>query len=74
MNEEIVVAVLALLGTAIGSLAGVMTANRLTNYRLLELEKKVDRHNTVVERIAVAERDIKSAFVQIHDMKELIGG
>ena len=39
--NEIIIAVLSLLGTIIGSLSGVLAANRLTNYRIQELEKKV---------------------------------
>lgn len=53
--NEIIVAVIALVGTAIGSLGGILAANRLTNYRIEQLEKKVDKHNSVVERIAVVE-------------------
>lgn len=52
---EIVVAVIALAGTAIGSLGGILAASRLTNFRIEQLEKKVDKHNSVVERIAVVE-------------------
>lgn len=52
---DIIVAVIALAGTAIGSLGGVLAASRLTNYRIEQLEKKVDKHNSVVERIAVVE-------------------
>ena len=50
MNAEIVIALLSLAGTLIGSLSGVLAANRLTNYRIQELEKKVEKHNTMVER------------------------
>lgn len=52
---EIIVAAIALVGTAVGSLGGILAANRLTNYRIEQLEKKVDKHNSVVERIAVVE-------------------
>ena len=52
---EIIVAAIALIGTAVGSLGGILAANRLTNYRIEQLEKKVDKHNSVVERIAVVE-------------------
>ena len=52
---EIIVAAIALLWTAVGSLGGVLAANRLTNYRIEQLEKKVDKHNSVVERITVVE-------------------
>ena len=51
MNNEIIVAVFAFLGTIIGSGGGVIAAGKLTNHRLLELEKKVDKHNHVVERM-----------------------
>ena len=52
---EIIVAAIALIGTAVGSLGGILAANRLTNYRIEQLEKKVDKHNSVIERIAVVE-------------------
>ena len=52
---EIIVAAIALIGTAVGSLGGILAANRLTNYRIEQLEKKVDKHNSVGERIAVVE-------------------
>lgn len=59
MAPEILVSILSLLGTLVGSLSGILVANRLTNYRLEQLEKKVDKHNSVVERMALAEKDIK---------------
>ena len=50
MSEGVAVALVSLFGTLVGSFAGIVTANRLVNYRLQELEKKVDKHNNVVER------------------------
>lgn len=55
MSSEIIVAILALCGTLIGSIAGIMTANKLTVYRIEELEKKVDKHNNLVERMYAVE-------------------
>ena len=51
MNNEIVVALIALFGTALGTFGGIITANKLTNYRIEQLEKKVDKHNSVIERV-----------------------
>ena len=51
MTETVIVALLSLAGTLIGSLMGILTANKLTNYRIQELEKKVEKHNSVVERV-----------------------
>jgi len=69
MPSEVVVALLSLAGTLIGAFSGVMVSNRLVNYRIEQLEKKVDRHNSVIERTAVLERDMKSAWRAIDEMK-----
>lgn len=50
MGGEIVVALIGLAGSCIGSVIGVLASARLTSYRLEQLEKKVDKHNRVVER------------------------
>ena len=52
MNAEITVALLSAAGTLIGSLGGILASNRLTNYRIAQLEKRVDKHNNLVERMA----------------------
>lgn len=57
MTETIVVAILSFTGTAIGSILSVLTANKLTNYRIEELTKKVEKHNNVIERVYRLEQD-----------------
>lgn len=47
---DIMVALIGLLGSAAGAFVGVVTSAKLTNYRIEQLEKKVDKHNTVIER------------------------
>ncbi len=42
MSSEILVAILGFLGTLFGSCAGAVASSRLTNYRLEQVEKKVD--------------------------------
>lgn len=49
---------------------GVMYGQITT--RIKYLEQKVDKHNQVVERMAVAERDIKSAHRRIDEIREEI--
>jgi hypothetical protein len=59
--------------TGLLSLAGVYFSNRkstpLIAYRLEELEKKVDKHNKVVERTFVLEGDVKELQHDIRDLK-----
>ena len=57
MSEVVIVAILSLIGTLVGSLTGILTANKLTNYRIEQLEKKVEKHNNVIERVYRLEKD-----------------
>lgn len=50
MEGEIAVALIGLAGSCVGSILGVLASARLTQYRLEQLEKKVDRHNQVIQR------------------------
>ena len=70
MDGTIMVSVISLCGTLIGSISGVLISNKLVNYRLEELEKKVDKHNQLIERMAIVERDIKTAYNQIDEVRE----
>lgn len=77
MTDTIIVAVLSLVGTLIGSIAGIMTANKLTTYRIEQLEKKVEKHNNVIERVykieqheAVVDEEIKVANHRIDDLED----
>lgn len=68
MNSEIVVAILSLVGTAFGSLIGIITANRLTNYRIEQLEEKVKKHNNLIERMIKVEESAKSAHHRLDEL------
>lgn len=77
MTDTIIVALLSLLGTLIGSVGGILTANRLTNYRIEQLEKKVEKHNQVIERVynlekheAVFEEELNVANHRIDDLEQ----
>jgi hypothetical protein len=49
--STIIVALISLVGTLAGSLGGIMVSSKLTNYRIEQLEKKVDKHNNFAEKI-----------------------
>lgn len=69
MNTEILVAGFSLVGTLVGSLTGIMTANKLTVYRIEQLEKKVEKHNNLADRMIMVEQSTKSAH---HRLDELV--
>lgn len=60
MSEVIIVAILSLCGTLIGSLSGIVATSKLTNYRLKELEDQVHKHNNLVERMYKVEGQVKN--------------
>lgn len=65
MPDTVVVAALSLLGTLIGSFGGT----QLIKYRIEQLEKKVEKHNSVVERTYLLEEKIKVANHRIDDLE-----
>jgi len=70
MENEIVVAFMALVGSAIGTIGGIMASSKLTNHRLEQLEKKVDKHNSVIERTYILEEKMKVANHRIDDLEK----
>ena len=69
MTETIIVAVLSLIGTLFGTLGGILAANKLTNYRIEQLEKKVEKHNGVIERMYNLEKQLASDEEEIEHLK-----
>lgn len=51
MNNEIFVALISFAGTAVGSIVAVVTANSLTNYKIEDLRKQVEKHNSIQDRV-----------------------
>lgn len=69
MTNEIIIAGISLIGTVVGSLSGVLVSNKLTNYRISELEKKVEKHNNLCERMIIVEQSTKSAHHRLDDFE-----
>lgn len=77
METEIIVSLIALLGSVIGTFSGIVVSSKLTNYRIEQLEKKVDKHNQVIDRVykleqrdAVVDEEIKVANHRISDLED----
>lgn len=72
MSEAVIVALLGFAGTLLGSLFGVLTAQKLTQYRLSQLEEKVNKHNHLIERTYKLEGRMDEAEHDIRDLKNRI--
>jgi len=77
--EAIIVALIGLAGSAIGSIMGILVSSKLTQYRLEQLEKKVQAHNNLIERTykleertELQEEKIKVANHRIEDLEKQV--
>ena len=70
MSDTVIVALLSLAGTVLGSGLGVIASQKLTQYRLEQLERKVQAHNNLIERTFILEGQMQECQ---HDIKDLKG-
>lgn len=77
MDNTVIVALVSLLGTVIGTFGGIMASNKLTVYRIEQLEAKVNKHNNLIERTfkleeaeAILEEKISVANHRIDDLEQ----
>lgn len=69
-----------MVGTLFGTFGGILTSNKLTGYRIEQLEKKVEKHNNVVERVfrledndKLIDEKISVANHRIADLEKICG-
>ena len=79
MSETIVVALIGLIGSGAGAFGGILVSSKLTQYRLEQLEKKVEIHNGVIDRVykleertELQEEKIKVANHRIDDLERKV--
>ena len=71
MSIDAIISALSIAGTLVGTFAGLVFSNKLTIYRIEQLEKKVEKHNRIVERTFILEGRMNEAE---HDIQEIKGG
>lgn len=77
MATDIIVDLVGVIGSFLATLAGILINSKLTTYRIEQLEKKVEKHNSVIDRVykleqadAVELKEIKVINNRIHDLEE----
>ena len=81
MSDTVVVALISLCGTLMGTFGGIMASNKLTVYRIEQLEEQVKKHNNLIERVfrledndRLLEEKINVANHRISDLEKGKGG
>ena len=67
---DIIVALIALVGTAIGTYGGILTSSKLTNYRIMQLEAKVEKHNGFAEKIPLVQAELRDHKERIEHLEK----
>ena len=77
MPAEVITAALSLVGTLVGTLGGIALSSNLTNYRIEQLEKQVEKHNNLITRtykleqeFAVMDERVRVANHRIEDLEK----
>jgi hypothetical protein len=69
MEPEVLVSLITLIGSALGTFAGIAVNAKLTNFRIEQLEKKVDKHNNVIERTVKLEERIGAIDYRLKEIE-----
>lgn len=69
MSDTVIVAIIGLCGSGLGSLIGVIASSKLTQYRIQKLEEQVNKHNNLVERTYRLEGRVDECEHDIRDLK-----
>lgn len=70
MSDVVIVGLLSLAGSIVGTLGGIMAAQKLTNYKIEQLQKAVEKHNGVMERTFKLEGQMTEVQHDIMDLKK----
>ena len=69
MPTEIIVALIGLVGSLGGAFLGILVSTKLIEYRIGELEKKIEKHNSLVERMYIVEGEVTELQHDVRDLK-----
>lgn len=71
--SEIVQTLISFMGTAMGAITGILVSNKLSTYRIEQLEKKLDKYANNVdemrERLTIVEQSTKSLHKRMDDIQ-----
>lgn len=70
METEVLVSLITLAGSALGTFAGIAVNSKLTNFRLEQLEKKVNKHNNVIERTGKLEERVGALDYRLKELEK----
>ena len=70
MNAEITIAIITSASSLIVAVISIITNNRILGYKVDELKKQVEKHNQVVEKVALLQQDNNTQWKRIDELQK----
>lgn len=70
MSTQIIIAIIGATPALVTAVVSIIVNNRILGFKIDMLSKRVEKHNQVVERTAIVERDIKTAFNRVDELRD----
>ena len=70
MSAEITVAIITSASSLIVAVISIITNNRILGYKVDELKKQVEKHNQVVEKVALLQQDNATQWKRLDDLQK----
>ena len=70
MDGALIAGLVSACASVIGTFGGILVSSKLTNYRLQQLEERVNKHNNLIERMYKVEDSAKSAHHRLDELRE----
>lgn len=72
MTESIITSLIGIVPAVLVAVVSIVSNNQIVKVKIEELEKKVDKHNQIVERTYKLESDVKTAFNKLDEERQRI--
>lgn len=72
MTESIINSLIGIVPALLVAVVSIISNNQIVKVKIEELEKKVDKHNQIVERTYKLESDVKTAFNKLDEERQRI--
>lgn len=70
MSTQVTIAIIGAVPALVTAVISIVVNNRILGFKIDELSKRVEKHNQIVERTYVLERDVKTAFSRVDELRE----
>ncbi len=72
MSESITIALIGIVPSVLVALVSIISNNAIIKVKIEELEKHVNKHNSVIERTYTLERDLATYWSKYDELKERV--